>query len=242
MAIVATKIVRLDKLAEFANDNFDRESGKEFNIPYAIEIEQHDNGQSDDRFVIVLTRYVPSGPVGTVHRTGWLSRELVEDKFKAIENSLVGYGPGIELLGIASWYWLLSDKKAGRALGIEIATKAWDAWTLVTAIIDGSKARDKFQHVDFICPGVSLNQSVLCLSLKNYEHSIWLKRSTVRRGRYTGIVSRWTFVKMYQGVNDFTHEEKHTVSEALDAHEQPASFEVVEKARKHPFNHQFDHQ
>jgi len=236
MSIVATKVIRLDKVAEFANANFDRESGKEFNIPYAIEIQQHDNGSSDDRFVIVLTRCLSSGPVGTGHRTGMLPRELVEEKFKLVENSAAGAGPGIELLGIAAWYWLLSDEKAGRDLGIEIAIEAWDAWTLITAIFDGSKARDKFQHRNFVCPGIDLDQSLLCLSMKSDEHSIWLKRSTVRRARTIGIVSRWTFSKTYIGSNKLVHEEKHSIIDAEEAYIKPTPLETILKAKEFPFN------
>lgn len=239
MNVVATKVVRLDRLATFANTNFDRPSGKEFDMPYAIEIEQHADELDSDRFAIRLAHCTPSGHVETICRSNMLPRELVEEKFKLIENSVAGSGPGIELLGVAAWYWLLSSGDGAiRDLAVKIAIEAWDAWTLTMAILDGSKARDKFQHADFICPGVSSNQSALCLSMKDHDHSIWLKRATVRRGRYTSIISRWTFVKMYTGANNFSHEEKHTVSQSSDTNEPPASFEVIEKARKYPFNPQ----
>lgn len=231
MAVVASKIIRLDKLAEFANNNFDRK----FDIPYAVEIEQHSNELDDDRFVITL--HTAQTSVITIGMTSTLPRELVEEKFKRIENCAAGYGPGIELLGIVAWYWLLSNEdKDVRDLAIKVATEAWDAWTLATAVINGSKDRDKFEHTSFVCPGVTLNQNVLCLSIKRGEQSIWLKRSTVRRGRYTGITSRWTFSKPYLGANDFFHEEKHAISEAKDAGVPPAPLETIMRAKDYPFN------
>jgi len=236
MHIVESKVVRLDKLAEFANANFDREPGQQFNLPYSVEIDYYEDLKTGHQYTLALRQIGSDGLVKTLYRTAKLPNAFARDKFVKIENSMAGYGPGIELLGMAAWYWLLTkDNQNGRELGIEIATKAWDAWTLVTAIIDGSKARDKFQQHGFLCPGVIFDQAILCASIPG-DPSVWLKRMTVRSLGNVNIVSRWTFVKVYQGNHDLFHEEKHAIMQTTSLHQEPASAEKILKAKAFPFN------
>jgi hypothetical protein len=234
MSLVEKKVVRLDKMAAFVNANFNRD----FNIPYAIEIEQHKDERFGVRYAINFCR--PENerePVRTVFRSKMLAEEFVGDKFDQIENSIAGMGPGIELLGRTAWYWVFSGESfSDRHVIIGNAKEAWDAWTLATALLDGSKNRDLFKSPDFICPGVTLNQHVLCEKFVDIDRQVWLKRRTVLSEGSRFIESRWTYVKQYDAAHGLHHEEKHTISELTDYLEKPAPFELIMKARKSPFN------
>lgn len=238
---VERKIVRLDKLASFVNANFERD----FVIPFAIEIERQTNKKKfGTRFAVNLcmpeTMY---DPVKTVCYSKMIASSFIGDRFDKIESSIAGMGPGIEILGSVAWYWMISGNNlsSDRDTCLLVANKAWDAWTLATAMIDGSKARDRFQRDDFICPGVTLNQGVLCETHQDTSDpskTVWLKRATGKsRHGELDIQSRWTFLKTYIGSNgNFSHEEKHTVMDTTPQNQVPVPFEEISKARKNPFN------
>ncbi|AUG86185.1 hypothetical protein FDJ23_gp077 [Erwinia phage vB_EamM_Desertfox] len=228
------KIARLDKLAKFVNDNFDRD----YNLPFAIEIEQHEDKWHGVRYSLNLTQPECDGsPVKTLFRSKMLPAEFVGDRFTRLEGSVVGMASGIELLGQVAWYWMLSGVNGSdRELGVQVASMAWDAWTLATAIFDGSKARDLFERDDFLCPGVTLNQHVLCEKFVSIDREVWLKRRTKLLDNAVVIESRWTFVKQYIGAGGLGHEEKHTVAEVTKRRQVPAPFEIIFKAKSSPFN------
>lgn len=231
------KVVRLDKLAAFVNANF----GREFDIPFAIEIEQNTNERFGTRYAVNLcSPETAREPVKTLFRSKMVAAELVGKKFDQIESSIAEAGPGIELLGLVSWYWLISgDNITHREVGIQTATMAWDAWTLATALLDGSKNRELFERNDFICPGVSVNQHLLCETMPSHDRhqgQVWLKRRTTVHNDAVSIESRWTHLRQYTAAHGFLHEEKRTLTQITTPEQIPSSFEVVMKAMKYPFN------
>ncbi|QZA70864.1 hypothetical protein AH06_85 [Erwinia phage AH06] len=222
-----TKMVNLARLADFVNQNF----GTDYHLPFVIEIVRNDLGRGEGHYRVDLHCLATpvSNSSGLVYSIP-VALSLIDetDLFNQTAASIVGAGAAIEIVGRVLWYWLVTPSSIKhREEALKVVHQAWDAWTLATSIMDGSKSRELMQRPNFICAGVNINQHVLCQTHKLGAHSAWLKRRTFLKEDTVHIESRWTFSRSSQTEDGGLHEVKHILTYVNPADVAPKQYGAI---------------